>query len=98
MALVYSVSAGPVVDADVVARRLTVTVDGVVDSSDFPADAVSFGEVTVPQGANVVLALVDVDDAGNSSEPAVVEFVATDTIPPVKPGEFGVNLIRETAD
>jgi hypothetical protein len=25
----------------------------------------------------------------------VFEFVATDTIPPAKPGEFGVTLLRE---
>lgn len=99
MALVYSVSAGPVVDADVVARRLMVTINGEAApaSPDFPADTTSFGEVTAPQDAQVVLALVDVDDAGNVSEPAVLEFTATDTIPPAKPGEFGVSLIRETA-
>ena len=99
MALVYSVSAGPVVDADVVVRRLTVTVDGVEAPAfpDFPADTTSFGEFTVPQDAQVVLALVDIDDAGNVSEPAVLEFTATDTIPPAKPGEFGVSLVRETA-
>lgn len=99
MALVYSVSAGPVVDHDVVARRLTVTVDGVADVlPDFPADTTLFGEViTVPQDASVVLTLVDIDDAGNASEPAFVEFVALDTIPPAQPGSFGVTLVREIA-
>lgn len=99
MALVYSVSAGPVVDADVVARRLTVTVDGVADVlPDFPAATTLFGEViTVPQDASVVLTLVDIDDAGNASEPAFVEFVALDTIPPAQPGSFGVTLVREIA-
>lgn len=100
MALVYSVSAAPVVDADVVARRLTVTVNGELADAipDFSADTTTFVEaVTVPQDANVVLTLVDVDDAGNVSEPAVLEFVATDTIPPAKPGEFSVTLVRETA-
>ena len=99
MALVYSVSAGPVVDADVVARRLTVTVDGVAEVlPDYPADTTVFGEaVTVPQDSNVILTLVDIDDAGNVSEPAVLEFVATDTIAPAQPGSFGVTLVRETA-
>ena len=95
MALVYSVTAGPAVDADVVSRRLSVTVNGETTTTEWGADATSFGEVTVPQDSNVVLALVDVDDAGNVSQPAVVEFVATDTIPPAKPGEFGVALVRE---
>jgi hypothetical protein len=95
MALVYSVTAGPAVDADVVRRRLSVTVNGETTSTEWEASATSFGEVTVPQDSNVVLTLVDTDDAGNVSQPAVVEFVATDTIPPVKPGEFGVALVRE---
>lgn len=99
MALVYGVTVGPTVDHDVVARRLSITIDGVqVDVADWPADSTSLGEVTVPQGSNVVLTLVDVDDAGNASEPAVVEFTAVDTIPPAKPGEFGVSVLREIAD
>lgn len=95
MALVYSVTAGPAVDADVVRRRLSVTVNGETTSTEWEASATALGEVTVPQDSNVVLTLVDTDDAGNVSQPAVVEFVATDTIPPAKPGEFGVALVRE---
>ena len=94
--LIYSVSAGPVVDADVVKRVLTATVNGEArDPSDFPADTTGFGEVGFADNDSVVLSLVDVDDAGNSSEPAVFEFVATDTIPPAQPGSFGVTLLRE---
>jgi hypothetical protein len=94
--LIYSVSAAPAVDADVVSRRLTVTVNGEArESSDFSADATSFGELAVSDNDAVVLTLVDIDDAGNVSEPAVFEFVAVDTIPPAKPGEFGVSLVRE---
>lgn len=96
MALVYSVTAAPPVDADVVARRLLVTVNGVPqEPKEYPAEATTFSEVKVEQDSQVVLALVDVDDAGNVSEPATYEFVATDTIPPAKPGEFGVTLVRE---
>jgi|LakMenE01Jun11ns_1017448.scaffolds.fasta_scaffold9833791_2 hypothetical protein len=96
MALVYSVTAAPVVDSDVFARRLVVTVNGEnVSSTDHPAEVTSFGEVAVPQDSQVVLTLVDIDDAGNSSEPSVVEFTATDTIAPAKPGSFGVTLVRE---
>jgi hypothetical protein len=94
--LIYSVSAAPVVDADVVTRRLSVTVNGEArEPVDFAADATSFGELGFADNDSVVLTLVDIDDAGNSSEPAVFEFVATDTIPPAKPGEFGVTLLRE---
>lgn len=96
MALVYSVTAAPPVDADVVARRLTVTVNGTPHApSEYPGEATRFNDVSVNQGDSVVLALSDVDDAGNVSEPAVYEFVAVDTIPPAAPGEFGVTLVRE---
>ena len=95
MGLVYAVTAGPAVDPDVVSRRLSVTVGGETTTTSFSADSTSFGEVTVPQDAAVVLTLVDVDDAGNVSQPAVVEFVATDTIAPAQPGELGVSLVRE---
>jgi len=94
--LVYEVSVGAPGVGDVVARRLTVVVDGVTQSvKEFPAETVSFGVVSVPQDAEVVLSLSDVDDAGNYSEPAVVEFVAVDTIPPPQPGAFGVTLVGE---
>jgi hypothetical protein len=94
--LIYAVSAAPAVDADVVSRRLSVTVNGEArEQADFEADATSFGEHGFADNDAVVLTLVDVDDAGNVSEPAVFEFVAADTIPPAKPGEFGVTLVRE---
>lgn len=96
MALVYTVSAGPAVDADVTGRQLTVVVNGeVLSIVELAGSATDLGEVKVEQNANVTLSLVDVDDAGNRSQPAVLEFVATDTIPPAQPGSLGVTLARE---
>lgn len=96
MALVYSVTAGPAVDADVASRRLIVTVNGEVTSTtEHPKDATTFGEITAPQDASVVVTLVDIDDAGNESQPAFIEFTAKDTIPPSQPGSLGVTLVRE---
>jgi hypothetical protein len=93
--LVYKVSAQPPVDHDVVERRLTVTVDGESTVKSYPGDTTDFGEaVRATEGASVVLSLMDVDDVGNLSEPAVLEYVATDTLPPQRP-EFGVTLVRE---
>ena len=84
------------VDADVVERKLSVVVNGEDrGTTSFPAETTSFGELSFGDSENVVLTLVDMDDAGNSSSPAVAEFVATDTLPPVQPGEFGVTLVRE---
>lgn len=100
MALVYAVSAAPVVDHDVVARRLTVVVNGETNVlPDFPPTATDFGEVImVQEGDSVAVFLQDVDDAGNVSEPATTNFTAADTIPPVMPGSFGVALVREIPD
>lgn len=96
MALVYSVTAGAPVDADVTSRELTVAVNGeMVAERILSGNATDLGEVTVPQGGIVLLTLVDVDDAGNRSQPATVEFTAADTIPPAQPGSFGVTLVRE---
>lgn len=95
--LVYELTAAPVADKDVVKRVLTVMVDGAVrgEPVEFAPETVNFGEVSFEDGQSVVLTLVDMDDAGNSSEPATLEFVSADTIPPKAPGEFGVKLLRE---
>jgi hypothetical protein len=94
--LVYNVTAGSVVDKDVAERRLSVTVNGEVrETKPFAPDTTSFGELAFADNDNVVLSLVDVDDAGNVSKPAVVEFVALDTVAPAAPGEFGVSFVRE---
>lgn len=96
--LVYKVSVGPVTDKDVVERQLVVAVNGVVPVDQFVAfspDSTDLGEIRVKQDDKVLLTLVDVDDAGNRSEPAVLEFVASDTLPPAQPGSFGVTLVAE---
>lgn len=98
--LVYKVSVGAPVDADVVERQLVVALNGNSSPDEFKvfsADATDLGEVRAKQGDNVLLTLVDVDDAGNRSEPAVLEFVAEDSLPPAQPGAFGVTLVREEA-
>lgn len=96
MALVYEVSCASPVSGDVVSRILTVSVNGAeVAVNNYDATATNLGELSFSQGDNVALALVDVDDAGNKSSAAVVEFVAQDTIPPESPAGFGVKLVRE---
>lgn len=95
--LTYRVSVDPAA-ADVVERLLTVTVDGqeVADAAKtFEPSATDLGVVNVPQGSSVVLSLVDVDDAGNKSEPALLAFSAEDTLPPAAPGGLGVTLVGE---
>lgn len=97
--LTYRVGVAAPVDNDVVARKLTVTVNGDVRPVvEFAGDATDLGTVDVPQDAVVVLSLVDVDDAGNVSTPAVLEFQAADTVPPQQPGAFTVALVGERKD
>jgi hypothetical protein len=95
MGLVYEVTCASPVDTDVVERRLTVTVNGVSVATDvYAGDVTNLGERTFVQGDIVSLSFVDVDDVGNVSDPAVVEFVANDTIAPSVPG-LDVKLVRE---
>lgn len=97
--LTYRVSVGPVVDADVVTRELSVYVNGADVAREVRAyepTATDLGDVVVEQGSSVELRVVDVDDAGNRSEPAVLTFVAEDTLPPAQPGSLGVTLVSET--
>lgn len=98
--LTYKVSAAPVVDADVVERQMILVLND--DHAApvlrlFTREQTDLGTIDVPQDAKVLLTLVDVDDAGNRSEPAVLEFVATDTLPPAQPGGLGVALVAEKA-
>ena len=95
MALVYLVTCDPATANDVVERRLTIKVNGETKNQlTFDPYISDLGEQVFLDGDNVVLSLVDVDDVGNVSEPAVLEFVAADTIPPERPG-FNVKLVRE---
>jgi hypothetical protein len=95
--LSYTVTAALPVDADVVSRMLTITVNGEdMGTVDVPVDSTELSVFSAPQDAEVTLTLVDVDDAGNKSEPAVYSFVATDTIAPAQPGGLGVTLTGES--
>jgi hypothetical protein len=95
--LSYTVTAALPVDADVVSRMLTIMVNGEdMGTVDVPVDSTELSVFSAPQDAEVTLTLVDVDDAGNKSEPAVYSFVATDTIAPAQPGGLGVTLTGES--
>jgi hypothetical protein len=96
MGLVFSVKCAAPVDKDVVERRLSVKVnDAVLPVKVFDSQAVDLGELSFADNDEVVLTLVDVDDAGNVSEPATLQFTAKDNVPPSAPGGFSVALVRE---
>lgn len=98
MGLIYEVGLASSVSPDVVKRVLNVTVDGVESVTEVDTAATKFLLDPVKEGANVTVALKDVDDAGNSSEWASVSFVAKDTLPPETPGAPTVVLVDEVAD
>jgi hypothetical protein len=81
--------------SDVVTRKLTVKV-GSADAStvDLAVGAAS-PEFSGADNDVVEGSLVDVDDAGNSSEPSNFSFVLTDTIAPPLPGQVGLKVTRE---
>jgi hypothetical protein len=82
--------------ADVVSRKLTVAI-----GSDTPIEASLDGsaleslEMSAADGAIVAGSLVDVDDAGNASDPSTFSFVITDTIPPPAPGLVGLVITSD---
>jgi hypothetical protein len=83
---------------DVVKQHLTVTAPNGVDilSEDYGLEVTVSGEFKCEDGAEFVLSLTYVDDAGNVSAPSKQSFTAVDTIPPDAPGAFGeIKLIRE---
>lgn len=99
MTLIYGLACSAPVDGDVVERKLSMVVnDGEPVLKVFAGDATDLGEISLKQGDYAVLELVDVDDSGNESEPAVLTLKAADTIPPSVPGGFTVSLLREVED
>jgi len=99
MSLVYEFQCGLPLDSDVVERRLSVVAgDGEPTVKSYPANTSNFGEFSFEENVHVVITLVDVDDAGNVSDPAVASFTTSDTIPPRVPVGFAVSLIRELSD
>lgn len=81
--------------ADVVARELTVVVDGVVSAETLAGDAVVSAEYSGVDNAVVSGSLVDVDDAGNRSEPSEFNYVLVDNIAPPAPGAVGMRVTAE---
>jgi hypothetical protein len=97
--IVFDVTLPPSAVADVVRRKFTLSVAGEEPLEiPLPPNQATVTDLKAPQGAEVGLRLVDVDDAGNESEPRIQSFVATDTIPPPQPGEMAIHVTAEEPD
>ena len=80
---------------DVVARELTVSVDGVETVESLNGDSLESQVYSGLDNAAVAGRLVDIDDAGNRSDPSEFTFVLVDTIAPPAPGQVGLKVTAE---
>lgn len=97
--LVYKLSLPQTGAFDVVKRVLVVAFDGVAQP-DLVLDGKAVETLlAVPENVSVVVALKDVDDAGNESPLSTpLNWVAKDTLPPAQPGLLSVVLVEEIAN
>ena len=82
---------------DVTERRLDFNIAGgepIAESLE--GSALESSEHSGEQDAEVVGSLVDIDDAGNASEPRDFTFLLVDTIAPPIPGEVGISILSES--
>ena len=84
--------------ADVKTREITVDIDGEVLCWVTDVVGTTSYEFTGPQGAQVCVTLVDIDDAGNRSEPASLTQQLTDNFAPPAPGAIGFEFVNEIHD
>lgn len=82
---------------DVVSRFVTVGFqDGTSDTDTVDGRAAGESkEFAAPQDSTISVRVVNVDDAGNESEPRDQEFTVADTIAPPQPGEVGLRATGE---
>lgn len=96
--LIYTLTATKPEDIDVVSRKLDVYVNGVrASSKTYDANTETFDSLVVSHNDQIKAYLYDIDHADNISEPAVLEFIAFDTIAPKKPKDFQYSLSEQTS-
>lgn len=81
----------PAADQGVVTRELHYVVDGTDNVKNVePVDSAETS-VVLDESTNVSVYLVDIDGAGNRSEPSPsLDFTVSDIVPPSQPGAPGV--------
>lgn len=94
--ILFQVVLPPKSAADVVRRELLVSfADGTEDLIELTASDTVTENLKGDQDSDVTLSLVDIDDAGNRSEPSVATFTLQDTVAPPQPGELGIKITGE---
>lgn len=81
---------------DVTSRELCVSInDGDTVKKTVDGDTVHVDEFVGQHGDTVAGYLVDIDGAGNRSEPSLFNFTLVDNIAPPMPGEVGVMVLGQ---
>lgn len=94
--LVYSINIPISSSKDVVYRILSIHIGGVLKyRRSFPASTTNFGEFKFSHNDEVVVSVIDIDDANNSSTTLTRSFVAKDTVAPAAPTHIDINFERE---
>jgi hypothetical protein len=97
--ILFQVVLPPKSAPDVVRRELTVSfADGSQDVIELSADATSSDTLKGDQDSEISVSLVDIDDAGNRSEPSLAAFELLDTVAPPAPGELGLSIVGEETE
>lgn len=90
---------GTTTSADVVQHELTIKAESLGEVVQIVAAGELSAPVTLIENEIVTVIQVDIDNAGNRSEPSdMLTVVVTDDIPPVKPGSLAVASKREIND
>jgi hypothetical protein len=93
--LLFVVYLPPKSAPDVVARELTVEIDGETQVLELDADSTQVSDLFGLEGSTVSLSLVDIDNADNRSGASVFNTTLKDTIAPPKPGVLGLEVTAE---
>lgn len=94
--ITFNIVLPPVGAPDVVVRELTISVEGkdtIVQNLDAVVTAIH--DLSGPQGAEVSVSLVDIDDAGNRSPQVNATTILTDIFSPPAPDQIGFELTGE---
>ncbi len=95
--LMYPLQLDPPGAPDVVSREMVLTTPTGTVTKSFPA-ALRDLSIVVNEDSTNTLSMVDIDERGNRSAPAVLTWEALDTIPPPAPGMRFMQPPAEVAD
>ncbi len=94
--LKFCVCLPPKSASDVTTRELFVSInDGDTVKKNVDGDTLHVDEFVGEHGDNVAGYLVDIDGAGNRSEPSLFSFTLLDTIAPPMPGDIGLMVLEQ---